>query len=270
MTPQKTARHREKSGRFWLLRTLLLNLTFYPLMVLWTAAGIVASPLCLILWKLVTGWDLGRITRHLISIHGYGMVVITAPFVRFSSTGTESIRRPCILVINHLSFFDSYYMSTLPFHDIVFAVGAWPFKMYWYTLFMRLAQYLDVESAPWEDVVATCSATFAKKGVVIFYPEGHRSRTGRLQPFYSGAFRLAKETGVPIVPLVITGTDNLLPPGRFALYPSRVRLKVLPPMDPASFPGHNGHLGLRREVRERMTRALAEMQGETGDMRKSQ
>jgi len=245
------------------MQTTLLNLMFYPLMALWIVAGILVSPFCLLAWKLLTGWDLGRIMRHLIKIHGYGLIVILSPLVRFKSYGVEKIERPCILVVNHLSFFDSYFIASLPFHDVIFAVGAWPFKMYWYTLFMRLANYLDVEQGAWDEVVRTCAETFEKKGGVLFFPEGHRSRTGRLQTFHSGAFRLSQETGVPIVPLCITGTDTLLPPGRFLLHPSRVRLRALAPIHPAAFPGPSGHSAMRREVRDRMARTLKEMQVES-------
>jgi 1-acyl-sn-glycerol-3-phosphate acyltransferase len=110
-------------------------------------------------------------------------------------------------------------------------------------------------------VMRTSNETFAKQGTVLFFPEGHRSRTGKLQPFYSGAFRLAQETGVPIVPLCITGTDTLLPPGRFFLYPARVRLTALAPVDPSAYPGKSGLAELRKEVRKRMAQKLEEMQG---------
>lgn len=255
-------RHQAESNKGRRIETFLLNLTFYPLMILWILAGIVASPFCLLIWKLVTRWDFGRIMRHLISIHGYGLIVIVAPFVRFRSEGLEAIERPCILVVNHLSFFDSYFMAALPFHDIIFAVGAWPFKMYWYTLFMRLADYLDVEQGDWDEVIRTCTNSFAQRGTVLFFPEGHRSRSGKLQPFYSGAFRLAIETGVPIVPLCITGTGTMLPPGKFLLHPAQVRLRALPALDPAAYPGAAGK-SLQKEVRRRMTHALKEMQGES-------
>ena len=242
------------------VQALVLNLIFYPLMALWIIAGILASPFCLVIWKVVTGWDIGRIVRHLINIHGYGLVVMVSPFVRFQGEGLAGIKRPCIMVVNHLSFFDSYFISTLPFHDIIFAVGAWPFKMYWYTMFMRLARYLDVESSDWNEVMRTCTETFAKQGTVLFFPEGHRSRTGKLQPFYSGAFRLSQETGVPIVPLCITGTGTMLPPGHFFLHPAHVRLKALAPVDPSAYLGNRGLAGLRKEVRKRMAQQLEEMQ----------
>ena len=261
-TTLSTHRHQVEAGRVNRIPALLLNLMFYPLMTLWIAAGIIAAPFCLAIWKLATGWNMGRIMRHLISIHGYGLIVIVSPFVRFRGEGLHEIKRPCIMVVNHLSFFDSYFMAALPFHDIIFAVGAWPFKMYWYTAFMRLARYLDVEQGDWDHVIKTCQESFALNGGVLFFPEGHRSRTGELQPFYSGAFRLSQETGVPIVPLCITGTDTMLPPGQFSLHPSRVRLKALAPLDPADFPGATGYRALRREARQRMADALQEMQAE--------
>jgi len=261
-TSSGSNRYRVEMSASRQLQALLLNLIFYPLMALWIVAGILASPFCLLVWKVATGWDIGRIVRHLINIHGYGLVVIVSPFVRFRGEGFADIKRPCILVVNHLSFFDSYFISTLPFHDIIFAVGAWPFKMYWYTLFMRLARYLDVETSDWNEVMRICTETFAKQGAVLFFPEGHRSRSGKLQPFYSGAFRLAQETGVPIVPLCITGTDTMLPPGHSFLHPARVRLKALDPVNPDAYPGRRGLAEMRREVRRCMAQKLEEMQGE--------
>ena len=254
-------RRRSRARKSNPLLVAALNLLFYPLMALWIALGIAAAPFCLVIGKLVTGWDLGRVTRYLIRIHGYGLIVIISPFVRFSGEGYRNIERPCILVVNHLSFFDSYFMAALPHYDIIFAVGAWPFKMYWYTLFMRMARYLDVEQGDWDEVIRTSTESFARKGTVLFFPEGHRSRTGKLQPFYTGAFRLSVATGIPIVPLCLVGTDKLLPPGHLALHPALVRLKALPPVDPAAFPGNKGHVAMRRAVREQMEQALKEMQG---------
>jgi len=246
---------RERKGSA--VQVFLLNLLFYPAMVLWIALGILVSPFLLVLVKLATRWDWGRVVRTLIGWHGHGVVCILSPFVRFRGEGLEKISYPCILVVNHLSFFDSYFMAELPSRDIVFAVGAWPFKMYWYTFFMRMARYLDVESTPWDEVKKTCADTFDSRGAVLFFPEGHRSRTGKLQQFHSGAFRLATDTGMPIVPLCITGTDRLLPPKHYLLHPTEVRLKALPPVDPKEF---SGAMALRKHLVGLMARGIAEMQ----------
>jgi 1-acyl-sn-glycerol-3-phosphate acyltransferase len=67
---------------------------------------------------------------------------------------------------------------------------------------------------------------------------------------------------VPIVPLCITGTDTMLPPGHSFLHPARVRLTALDPVDPSAFPGKRGLAELRREVRKRMAQKLEEKQGQ--------
>ncbi|WP_225911674.1 lysophospholipid acyltransferase family protein [Desulfuromonas versatilis] len=243
------------------LAELAATLWGYTLLVLWTLLGIALFPVLFVAWKLATRWSAGRIMRHFIWLYGRGWVAAFSPFVRFRREGLEQLRlaRPSILVVNHLSFFDTYCMGLLPIHDVTFAVRAWPFRMFWYGRFMRLAGYLDVETAGWEEVRAAAERTLAAGGHLLFFPEGHRSRDGRLQRFYSGAFRLATETGAPLVPLCITGTDRLLPPGRLSLAPARVTLRALAAIDPGPFRGAEGHRELMREVKQRMAENLREM-----------
>lgn len=74
-----------------------------------------------------------------------------------------------------------------------------------------------------------------KKGIhMCIYPEGTRNRTNEpLKPFYSGAFRLAKETGHSIMPAVILNTKQVLPAGRFLYgWPGKVEIHFLPPITP--------------------------------------
>lgn len=242
------------------LIAIAMNLTVYPLVALWTLSGILLFPLSFGIWKVVTGWGAGRIMRHFVWIYGRGWIAIMSPFVRFSRQGlSRETPGPCILVINHLSFFDTYCMALLPVFDIAFAVRAWPFRMIWYAYFMRLAEYLNVESGEWQEISRSAEGIFAGGGSVLFFPEGHRSRDGELQHFYSGAFRLAVETGRPVVPLCITGTETLLPPGRFWLRPATVTLRVLEPVDPADFPGPDGHARLRKEVKTLIAANLEQM-----------
>lgn len=250
------------------LRAFLLTAIFYPLMIAWVIVGIVCSPALIAILKIASGWETARVVRYWIKVHGRGLIVIVSPFVRFRKEDLETIPLPSILVVNHLSFVDGYYMASLPFHDLTFAVGAWPFRMYWYTAFMRLARYIDVENVAWDDAVAICRRAASKGGCVLFFPEGHRSRDRRMQPFYSGAFRMAIETGLPLVPLCITGTDVLLPPGEHWLHPADVRLRALPAVDPAGFEGPSGPTRLSGIVRERMATALEEMRGTAGGSRK--
>jgi len=240
-----------------------MNLTVYPLMILWTQFGILCFPLLFLLWKLATRWPADRIMRHFVWLYGRGWLLIIAPFVRFEREGLDpdKLRAPAILVVNHLSFLDTYCMALLPRFDVNFAVRAWPFKMYFYAFFMRLAGYLDVESLEWEECLAAGRRILAQPALQLFFPEGHRSRDGRLQRFYSGAFRLATETGTPLIPLCLTGTDTLLPPGSWWLQPARIRLRALDPVDPADFPGPTGHVEMRKAVKQMMQQNLDKMRG---------
>ncbi len=65
---------------------------------------------------------------------------------------------------------------------------------------------------------------------VMFFPEGTRSRSGRLMRFKKGAFRMALDLGLPILPLTVTGTRNVLPAGTSDLMPGSARLIIHPPI----------------------------------------
>ncbi len=71
---------------------------------------------------------------------------------------------------------------------------------------------------------------------VVIYPEGTRSADGMISQFRTGAVRLARDCGVPVVPVALLGTRDVLPKnGRFRPTPMRVRLGE--PLDPGSLTG---------------------------------
>ena len=231
--------------------TLLMNLVVAPLQLSWMALGIFLFPVLFTALKLTMQWDREKITRQLIWIYARGSLMIMAPFVRYHTEGLNrnNITPPCILVANHLSFLDLYSLALLPFGDISVIVRDWPFKMLWYAPFMYLAGYLNVENMPWQRVSEGAARILSRGGSLLIFPEGHRSRSGHLQRFYSGAFRLAVETGVKIVPICIAGTNELLPPGRRWLKPARVMMRALNPIDPACFTGPLAHRDIRKFVK---------------------
>lgn len=65
---------------------------------------------------------------------------------------------------------------------------------------------------------------------VIFFPEGTRSRTGQMGDFKKGAFIMALDLGIPILPVTITGTGKILPPHTMDLMPGRVTMKIHKPI----------------------------------------
>jgi 1-acyl-sn-glycerol-3-phosphate acyltransferase len=70
---------------------------------------------------------------------------------------------------------------------------------------------------------------------MTIYVEGKRSFDGKLLPFKKGPFYLALECGVPVVPITIIGTYDVMPKGRFAIKPGTVTVKFHPPIEPEDF-----------------------------------
>lgn len=247
-----------------LLTIILMNLWAYPLLIIWTLTCIVLFPFGFVVGRQLLKCPADRYTRWAIWAYGRGWLLMMSPFVRFEREQMDllDVNKRYLFVINHLSFFDTFCMALLPIYNIAFAVRSWPFRMFWYSKFMHLARYLDVESGRWDDNLASCKTTFAAGGSVLFFPEGHRSRDGELQRFYSGGFKIAIAAGVQVVPLCIVGTDRLLPPGRKLMYPCTISLRVLDPVDTANFDVDGGHMQLRKMVKKQMEKNLAEMRAE--------
>ena len=65
---------------------------------------------------------------------------------------------------------------------------------------------------------------------VLLFPEGHRSRDGRMLPFRTGSFRLAILAGVPIVPITLNGTANVLKPDTYHVRAGQTEMIVHPPI----------------------------------------
>ncbi len=70
---------------------------------------------------------------------------------------------------------------------------------------------------------------------MTIYVEGHRSFDGKLLPFKKGPFYLAMECGVPVVPVTISGTHDVMPKGRFAIKPGVVTVIFHAPIEPKDF-----------------------------------
>ncbi|MFH1981281.1 MAG: lysophospholipid acyltransferase family protein [Pseudomonadota bacterium] len=74
---------------------------------------------------------------------------------------------------------------------------------------------------------------------VVFFPEGTRSRTGELLRFKKGAFKMAIDLGIPILPVTITGTRDILPPHTVNLFPGRAHMRIHPPIDTTHYSADN-------------------------------
>ncbi len=85
---------------------------------------------------------------------------------------------------------------------------------------------------------------------VLLFAEGTRTRTGKLQPFKRGAFSLAARAGIPIVPLTINNSFNILPKGSLRIRPADISLVIDKPIPTSNVDGKAGEMRLMEEVRQ--------------------
>jgi len=82
-----------------------------------------------------------------------------------------------------------------------------------------------------ERSIAALNGAAAEGQSLVIFPEGTRSRDGRLLPFKKGAFVLAIEAGLPVVPVVCRGTRRLMPRGsRLVVLPGEVEVVIGTPI----------------------------------------
>ncbi len=91
---------------------------------------------------------------------------------------------------------------------------------------------------------------------VVFFPEGTRSRNGDLRQFKKGAFRFAQEMSLPILPVVIHGTKDILPSDTIDLAPGHAVVEILPPISTEGLTPSEV-TALSQSCREQIATALA-------------
>ena len=122
-----------------------------------------------------------------------------------------------------------------------------------------MGQFVPVERGGKRDV-AQASVKAAGEALrsglhIMVFPEGTRSRDGRLQSFKKGPFYLAMETQAPIVPIAISGTQSMMKKGSAAIMPGVARVRFLSAIEPSQFASREE---LLRAVREEIAAALPE------------
>ncbi len=174
--------------------------------------------------------SLDRFVRHGVRIYGW-ILVRCIPFMAPVTIEDESggFDTPAIFVANHNSAVDPYLFGMLPVENAF--VTTWPFKIPFYQHVMRMAGYINANEG-WDHVFSEAEHLMSQGCSIIIWPEGHRSRDGKLSRFRNGAFQLAYRTGYPIIPVYINGTFHLFPPGKRLLTPSRVSMRIMPPIWP--------------------------------------
>lgn len=159
--------------------------------------------------------------------------------IRVNVEGIENIpSAPCVFVANHASNIDPMVMIPAIPRRVGILVKQELFRIPIFGRAMRVAQFVPVDRADKESTSAAVSIAVQnlKSGFsLVIFSEGTRSADGRMRPFKRGAFTMAIEAGVPVVPVSLGGTHRAQPKGKSIVRPGEVTVRFGPAVDGAAY-----------------------------------
>ena len=202
----------------------------------WAAAAVivlVGLPIQLVLWLVTRPFDRnvvvpGKFLRFVGLLLGG-----TYPPWKFRLEGSWPAEGgPFVVVANHQSLLDIVLLCRLP-REMKWVIKEELFRIPWIGWMLRLTGDMAVRRGDPEsggEAVARAQAYLRRGMNVMIFPEGTRSRDARLLPFKKGAFRLAIETGVAVLPVVVSGTAEGFKKGGTAVGPCDAVARILAPV----------------------------------------
>lgn len=154
--------------------------------------------------------------------------------VRVEVEGIENLVEPAVLVCNHVSWYDVFaLMSHLPV-DARFVGKKEIVKIPFFGPAWLASGHIPLDRSDRRAAIRSLERAGeilrTDGGVIVMFPEGTRSSDGELQPFKKGAFMLALQLGVPVVPAAILGSRAIMPKGSALVRPGTVTLRIGEPI----------------------------------------
>jgi 1-acyl-sn-glycerol-3-phosphate acyltransferase len=243
------------------MRTVVLSLWVWfaiaALIVLWLPVMLVARLLDRDPALYNAGLALRWVGRAMTHVNPFWDIDLEGPF-------PENPRNPYVAVSNHFSQADPPIIARVPW-EMKWVAKAELFRIPIAGWLLRLSGDISVDRSDKRSraqVLDTAASYLQARCSVMFFPEGTRSRDGRVRQFSDGAFRLAIKEGVPVLPIAIDGTHRALPKNSIWFDPDveDIRVKVLAPVDTDGYTLDEAR-DLQRTVRARIIAQIAEWRG---------
>jgi len=185
------------------------------------------------------------------------------PFWHVRIEGEQPRSGAYVCTSNHQSFLDIFAMSRQR-REMKWIAKEEVFKIPFFGLYFRLSGDIPVLRGDRESggAALTRARWYLDHGMpVMIFPEGTRSRDGKMGPFKPGAFRLAIEAQVPVVPVAVTGSAYGMPKGSPWIRPTLVLVRVLDPIETKGMTGADV-VKLMGTARERIAAAEEQLRAE--------
>lgn len=207
----------------------------------------------------------------------YGMSrTLAGPFLRLLGrpeiTGVEHIPAEggAILASNHLSIVDSIFLPFMVDRPVTFAAkaeyftGTRPIDRIT-SAYMRATNQISVDRAQaraGQDMLEAALGLLREGALFGIYPEGTRSPDGRLYRGRTGIGWLALNSGLPVIPVAMSGTDRVLPPGHRVPRRAKIRITVGKPLTFESYRDLPSAARQRRAVTDEVMRSIQALSGQ--------
>ena len=234
-----------------MIRTLLVALAAAASTLFYGGRAIVASLLGM------RGAFYSELTR------GWARLILRASGCPVVVHGIEHVTcdAPRVIASNHVSWFDVFAIASVIPGRYAFVAKKELERIPLFGSAWKAAGHVSIDRSDRSRAIASLrqagECIRMQRSSVVIFPEGTRSRTGRLQPFKKGAFMLAVEARVPIVPTVVVGSYDIMRPDDWKVHPSTIHIHFCEPIDTDGITAENAE-ELMDRVRGRIAGVLAE------------
>jgi 1-acyl-sn-glycerol-3-phosphate acyltransferase len=174
-----------------------------------------------------------------------------------------------LLASNHLAVADSFYLPLMADRRITFLAKREYFTQPGFVGWLKKQFFIGVGQVPIDRGSGSAARSALDTGirllcegrVVGIYPEGTRSPDGRLYKGKTGIARMALESEVPVIPVVMIGTDKVNPIGSTIWRPRKVRIRIGEPLDFSRYYGMANDRFIQRSMTDEIMYALMELSG---------
>lgn len=197
----------------------------------------VATPIGLILFKLGRPTERKRLFYHRLLYRISRLFVSGFPGARttINNRSRETFEKGAMIVCNHQSHLDiPVLMSLTP--KLIFLTNHWVWTNPLYGCVLRGLEYMPSTMGT-EQLLPRLKSLVERGYIIAIFPEGTRSVDCRIDRFHQGPFLLARQLGLPLLPMVLHGVGTYLPKHGRRLHTGNISLDILPRMDIGSFEG---------------------------------
>lgn len=153
-------------------------------------------------------------------------VLYSNPFVKkkIIKNPNEDFSKPAVIIANHTSFLDTLAIA-MTTHKIIYLVNDWVYQSPIFGKLVRALGFYPVSQGI-ENGMDRLKEKIAQGYSLVVFPEAERSYTNDVKRFHKGAFYIAEQFELDVLPLYIHGNSEVLPKGDFIIYDGSITVKV--------------------------------------------